>query len=239
MAFTEKAGNFQKDNFGKVEKKMTLLLLMSLTLPSLTLATTRGTIGAYVRGEPEGIRSRPYTTDMKVNPWTYGDLKALDEVHDVGEVWASMLWEVYWGLVTKHGFSANLYDASQSAGNIVAMKIIMGCQQVRDPQGICQAWSRLQGHQQPQNDFSVPSECDGDAPSPDPTATDTEETTTTTKRSRTTTKKTKTTATEEATTTTKRSRTTTKRSRTTSRAPEPTDEPDDDPTYEPDEFAEM
>ncbi|KAH6571488.1 hypothetical protein BASA60_007134 [Batrachochytrium salamandrivorans] len=28
--------------------------------------------------------------------------------HDVGEVWASMLWEVYWNLVTKHGFSSNL-----------------------------------------------------------------------------------------------------------------------------------
>ncbi|KAH9264446.1 hypothetical protein BASA83_012089 [Batrachochytrium salamandrivorans] len=37
-----------------------------------------------------------------------------------------MLWEVYWGLVIKRGFSSNLYDASQSAGNIVAMKIIIG-----------------------------------------------------------------------------------------------------------------
>ncbi|KAH9265842.1 hypothetical protein BASA84_001420 [Batrachochytrium salamandrivorans] len=46
--------------------------------------------------------------------------------HDAGEVWASMLWEVYWNLVIKHGFSSNLYDASQSAGNIVTMKIIIG-----------------------------------------------------------------------------------------------------------------
>ncbi|KAH6582337.1 hypothetical protein BASA60_001977 [Batrachochytrium salamandrivorans] len=71
-------------------------------------------------------RSHPYTTDMEVNPLTYGGLKTLDEVHDMGEVWASMLWEVYWNLVTKHGFSSNLYDASQSEGNIVAMKIILG-----------------------------------------------------------------------------------------------------------------
>ncbi|KAH6563202.1 hypothetical protein BASA62_008695, partial [Batrachochytrium salamandrivorans] len=154
-------------------------------------ATTRGTIGAYVRGEPEGIRSRPYTTDMKVNPWTYGDLKALDEVHDVGEVWASMLWEVYWGLVTKHGFSANLYDASQSAGNIVAMKIIMGglmtqpCNptflSARDAivaadasyyKGankceILKAFAKRglgsKATRSRKNDFSVPTECDGDA----------------------------------------------------------------------------
>ncbi|KAH9267393.1 hypothetical protein BASA84_000729 [Batrachochytrium salamandrivorans] len=63
---------------------------------------------------------------MKVNSWTYGDLKSLDEVHDVGEVWASMLWEVYWNLVAKHGFATNLYDADQSAGNVIAMKIILG-----------------------------------------------------------------------------------------------------------------
>ncbi|KAH6594752.1 hypothetical protein BASA50_006427 [Batrachochytrium salamandrivorans] len=89
-------------------------------------ATTKMTIGAYAENSAGGFRSRPYTTDMKVNSWTYGDLKSLDEVHDVGEVWASMLWEVYWNLVAKHGFATNLYDADQSAGNVIAMKIILG-----------------------------------------------------------------------------------------------------------------
>ncbi|KAH9273365.1 hypothetical protein BASA83_004367 [Batrachochytrium salamandrivorans] len=225
-------------------------------------ATTSIPMGTYVAGKPAGIRSNPYTTDMKVNPWTYGDLKALDEVHDVGEVWASMLWEVYWSLVTKYGFSANLHDASQSAGNIVAMQNIIGglmlqpCNptflSARDAivaadasyyKGankceILKAFAKRglgsKATRSRKNDFSVPSECDGDAPSPDPT-------TTTTRRSR--------------TTTTKISRTTTKKARTTSRAPEPTDEPDDDPTdesdddptdesdddptFEPDEFAKM
>ncbi|KAH6586026.1 hypothetical protein BASA61_006666 [Batrachochytrium salamandrivorans] len=46
--------------------------------------------------------------------------------HYVGEVWASMLWEVYWNLVSKHGFATNLYKADQSEGNIVTMKIIIG-----------------------------------------------------------------------------------------------------------------
>ncbi|KAH6559989.1 hypothetical protein BASA50_006630 [Batrachochytrium salamandrivorans] len=216
-------------------------------------ATTSIPMGTYVAGKPEGIRSHPYTTDMKVNPLTYGDLKTLDEVHDVGEVWTSLLWEVYWSLVTKHGFSANLYDASQSEGNIVAMQIIIGglmtqpCnptfRSARDAivaadasyyKGankceILKAFAKRglgsKATKSRKNDFSVPSECDGDAPSPDPTTPDTEEATTTTRRSR--------------TTTTKRSRTTTKKARTTSRAPEPTDEPDDDPTFELDGFAKM
>ncbi|KAH6596675.1 hypothetical protein BASA61_003369 [Batrachochytrium salamandrivorans] len=63
---------------------------------------------------------------MKVNPLTYGDLQTRDEVHDVGEVWASLLWEVYWNLVAKHGFSTNLNNAKQSAGNVVAMQTIIG-----------------------------------------------------------------------------------------------------------------
>ncbi|KAH9271981.1 hypothetical protein BASA83_005827 [Batrachochytrium salamandrivorans] len=102
-----------------------------------------------------------------------------------------------------------------------------GCQQVRDSQGhLPSVVSAPRPPTPAKMTFSVPSECDGDAPSPDPT-------TTTTRRSR--------------TTTTKISRTTTKKARTTSRAPEPTDEPDDeptdesddDPTFELDEFAKM
>ncbi|KAH9269499.1 hypothetical protein BASA83_008449 [Batrachochytrium salamandrivorans] len=89
-------------------------------------ATTRGTIGAYSTNRQVGFRSRPYTTDMRVNPLTYSDLRTRNGVHAIGEVWASMLWEVYWNLVAKRGFSANLHDASQSAGNVVAMKIILG-----------------------------------------------------------------------------------------------------------------
>ncbi|KAJ1332839.1 hypothetical protein BSLG_010778 [Batrachochytrium salamandrivorans] len=102
------------------------IIFMIILAKSSDTATTKITIGAYAENSAGGFRSVPYTTDMKVNSWTYGDLKSLDEVHDVGEVWASMLWEVYWNLVAKHGFATNLYDADQSAGNVIAMKIILG-----------------------------------------------------------------------------------------------------------------
>ncbi|KAH9255876.1 hypothetical protein BASA81_006050 [Batrachochytrium salamandrivorans] len=102
------------------------IMAMIVLAKSSDTATTKVAIGAYVANNAAGIRSHPYTTDMRVNPLTYGDLKTLDEVHDVGEVWASLLWEVYWNLVAKHGFSANLYNANQSAGNVVAMSVIIG-----------------------------------------------------------------------------------------------------------------
>ncbi|KAJ1343916.1 hypothetical protein BSLG_010808 [Batrachochytrium salamandrivorans] len=102
------------------------MMSMMVLAKSSDTATTKVYIGAYAEGNAKGIRSHPYTTDITANPLTYGDLQTRSLVHDAGEVWASMLWEVYWNLVTKHGFSSNLYDASQSAGNIVTMKIIIG-----------------------------------------------------------------------------------------------------------------
>jgi hypothetical protein len=50
-------------------------------------------IGAYVTGNPfVGIRRFSMTN----SPLTYGDIKngTLEEVHDVGELWAATLWDV-------------------------------------------------------------------------------------------------------------------------------------------------
>ncbi|KAH6599248.1 hypothetical protein BASA50_003134 [Batrachochytrium salamandrivorans] len=89
-------------------------------------ATTEIPIGAYITNNPKGLRFHPYTTDMNGQPLDLWWPETRTTVYAIGEVWASMLWEVYWSLVTKHGFSTNLYDASQSAGNVVAMRIIIG-----------------------------------------------------------------------------------------------------------------
>jgi extracellular elastinolytic metalloproteinase len=72
---------------------------------------------------------------MKVNPSTYAFIKKFDYygVHAKGEVWAVILYEVYWNLVDKHGFSNDWYNIeakgkdndSVPAGNIIAMKLIV------------------------------------------------------------------------------------------------------------------
>ncbi|NKF21911.1 M36 family metallopeptidase [Solimonas marina] len=73
-----------------------------------------------------GIRRAPYSTRMDVNPLTFkhitegvpiegapvsfgADGTNNSEVHDVGEVWANMLWEVYAALLNHHDF-----DTAQS-----------------------------------------------------------------------------------------------------------------------------
>ncbi|KAJ8330263.1 hypothetical protein O5D80_001826 [Batrachochytrium dendrobatidis] len=102
------------------------IFAMIVTAKKTHKATTPISFAAYSENSPSGFRSHPYTTDMKVNPLTYADIKEREEVHDMGEVWASILWEVYWNLVTKNGFSTNLYDAKGKAGNIITMQNMIG-----------------------------------------------------------------------------------------------------------------
>lgn len=83
-------------------------------------------VGVYVINDPKGLRKFPYSTDPQVNPLRYSSLQQLNEVHDIGEVWANMLHVVYAALVDARGFSANkLTDANGTEGNIVFMRLFI------------------------------------------------------------------------------------------------------------------
>jgi extracellular elastinolytic metalloproteinase len=91
--------------------------------------TPRG-IGTYVVYHEEGRRGRgiritPYSTDTRINPSTYNTVKTAAEPHGVGYVWASMLWDLYWNLVDKHGFNPNPYDAWNTGGNNLTMQLVV------------------------------------------------------------------------------------------------------------------
>ncbi|KAH6561948.1 hypothetical protein BASA50_001003 [Batrachochytrium salamandrivorans] len=171
------------------------VLALFVTSKPTDKPTTKIVFGSYVLNNQRGIRSRPYTTDMKVNPLTFSDLQTRGEVHDIGEVWAAMVWEVYWNLVNKHGFSANLHDAKQTKGNIIAMQNVIGglMRQPCNPtflsarDAIIEADKSFYGGANKceiikgfakrglglnannfRNDFSVPKECSGASPNPAP-----------------------------------------------------------------------
>lgn len=93
--------------------------------PGHTRTTARG-VGNYVLFLPEtgaGIRNFVYTTDLEVNPQTYGDIGNTNAPHGVGEIWMSMLWEVYWNLVDKLGFDPDLYFGT--GGNNLPIQLVM------------------------------------------------------------------------------------------------------------------
>jgi extracellular elastinolytic metalloproteinase len=114
---------------------------LTMTARTGDQATDPRGIGTYVtfQDPPQfggGIRLFPYSTDMNVNPQTYGSIDDTEVTvpHGVGAIWAEMLWEVYWNLVDGvpelnlpgRGFRQNLYDVTQPlAGNQIAMQLVM------------------------------------------------------------------------------------------------------------------
>lgn len=71
------------------------------------------TMGSYANGG-RGIRKFPYSTNMDTNPTTYSYISKPEYsgVHAKGEVWAEILYEVYWNIVDKKGFEPDWYSIS-------------------------------------------------------------------------------------------------------------------------------
>ena len=91
--------------------------------------TTRGLV-PYVLFQPNrqgnGLRPRPYSRNMEtIQPFTYDAIKtggwiggtSLALPHGLGHGWASVLWDMSWELVDKHGFNPNFYEAWDTGGN--------------------------------------------------------------------------------------------------------------------------
>ncbi|KAH7110303.1 extracellular metallo proteinase 2 [Dendryphion nanum] len=92
-------------------------------------------MGAWVAGNPRGIRTYLYSTDLSVNPHKYSDVDALARrvpfsPHPIGTVWATMLYEVLWNLIDKYGKNdAALPDFDSRGvptdGKYLAMKLVL------------------------------------------------------------------------------------------------------------------
>ncbi len=84
-------------------------------------------VGTYAQGQsPDGtgIRQYPYSFDQSVNPLTYADLPATGgQVHAVGTIWATIIWDLSWILIDEHGFDPDLYHGT--GGNNIAMQLVI------------------------------------------------------------------------------------------------------------------
>jgi extracellular elastinolytic metalloproteinase len=92
--------------------------------------STLKVIGGYAIGRGDrGVRQFPYSTDMKKNPLTYRrvDLSQAKEApHTYGSIWGSMLFEIYWNLVDKHGFDSQFEKNPQNnKGNNIMLKLLL------------------------------------------------------------------------------------------------------------------
>ncbi|KAI9503066.1 peptidase M36 [Coemansia spiralis] len=82
-------------------------------------------MGVYAYGS--NIRNYPYSTSLTTNPETYGYLNRPDyqEVHAIGEVWATILYEVLWNLIDDNGIAGDLFSHDLSKGNSIMLQILL------------------------------------------------------------------------------------------------------------------
>lgn len=83
-------------------------------------------VGTFVLRQPNdgvGIRRAPYSTDMSINPHTYGTVANSVGPHAIGEVWAAVLWDLYWAFVEKYGYDPNWNN--KNSGNYRAIQHVM------------------------------------------------------------------------------------------------------------------
>ena len=79
-------------------------------------------IGTYVR---DMMRPVYYTTNTKLNPLNYKSFARTTEVHQRGQIWATVLYDLYWALVDEYGFSSNWIDPEKRRGNIMLMNMMI------------------------------------------------------------------------------------------------------------------
>jgi hypothetical protein len=100
------------------------------TTTSANYATEVRGVGTYLQFEAvtgNGIRPTPYSTDMTINPSTYGmidDGGAISIPHGLGYIWNTMLWEMYWNLVDVYGLNDDIYQAWNTGGNNLAHQLV-------------------------------------------------------------------------------------------------------------------
>jgi extracellular elastinolytic metalloproteinase len=80
-----------------------------------------------------GIRPRPYSRNMEIQPFTYDSIKSsgwlngtsLALPHGLGHGWAAVLWDLNWDLIDKYGFNRDLYAAWNTGGNNRAFQYVV------------------------------------------------------------------------------------------------------------------
>ncbi|MDB5235023.1 MAG: C-terminal target protein [Hymenobacter sp.] len=99
---------------------------------------TARSVGSYLEGQAPtgaGIRLKRYSDDMAVNNYNYDVIGTGNyrETHNVGEVWATVLWDINWQFIYRYGFNPN-FMALNGGNNQFLNLVLQGCKlQVCNP----------------------------------------------------------------------------------------------------------
>jgi len=108
--------------------------LMLTNKPGDNASVARG-IGTYASGQAitgSGIRPAKYSPDFAINDYTYTDTNGMEynngqgivpDVHSIGFVWATMLWDLNWEYVAKYGYASNV-TSSTTNGSARVLQLV-------------------------------------------------------------------------------------------------------------------
>lgn len=96
-------------------------LALMMTMKATDNASIARGIGTFASDEPTngpGIRPAKYSPNTAINAYTYGDTNGMEytnangalvpDVHSIGFVWATILWDLHWKYVEKYGFNNDI-----------------------------------------------------------------------------------------------------------------------------------
>jgi hypothetical protein len=98
-------------------------LAVIFTYTDSSTRDTKTEIASYAN--LKGLRRMPYSSNPSFNSLKISDLNLDSSIYAIGEVWASLLVDVYWNLIEKYGYSSNFYDETQLKGNIISLRLII------------------------------------------------------------------------------------------------------------------
>lgn len=132
-------------NFGTSNEQMgegwsDFFALMLTNKPGDNASVARG-MATFASSQPTtgaGIRPARYSPDFTVNNYTYGrtnGMKVNDilggvlpvtraDVHSIGFVWATMLWDLNWKYVEKYGYNSNVL-ADPNSGSARVLQLVV------------------------------------------------------------------------------------------------------------------
>ncbi|KAF8149150.1 Fungalysin metallopeptidase-domain-containing protein [Crassisporium funariophilum] len=86
-------------------------------------------LGTYLTNNTQGMRKYPYSTDPSINPLRYHnvqDTQDIDSAHNIGEIWANILHNIYADLIRRYEWSNEAYTRpSAPEGNALFMRLII------------------------------------------------------------------------------------------------------------------
>ncbi|MFG3601696.1 M36 family metallopeptidase [Micromonospora chersina] len=113
------------------------MAVTTLLDPTFDTADGQRGMGPYVLFQDDrhgaGIRPRPYSRNMEIQPFTYDGIKtggwlngtSLAVPHGIGHAWASVLWDMTWNLIDRHGFNRAVYEPWNTGGNNLALQLVV------------------------------------------------------------------------------------------------------------------